>query len=130
MISAFASTFTCRAAFGKAMAGRDGLIGLFKEAAAMAGVYEVADLFPSCKLANVLSWRIYQLWRMRRKLDAVLDGIIDEHKLKQSGEFGGEDIVDVLIRMQQARELKFPITNDNIKAVILVSNQGTASLLP
>ncbi|KAL0323922.1 UNVERIFIED_CONTAM: cytochrome [Sesamum calycinum] len=55
---------------------------------------------------------------MRRKLDMILDVILEEHKLKQSGEFGGEDIVDVLLRMQKNGELQFPITNDNIKAVI------------
>ncbi|XP_057799417.1 cytochrome P450 71D95-like [Salvia miltiorrhiza] len=117
-IFTFTSTITCRAAFGKVMTDRDGLIALFKEAVAMAGGFELADLFPSWKLLNVLSWSKYKLWRMRGKLDAILDGIIDEHKLKQSGEFGGEDIVDVLIRMQQTGELKFPITTDNIKAVI------------
>ncbi|XP_042038728.1 cytochrome P450 71D95-like [Salvia splendens] len=117
-IFTFTSTITCRAAFGKVMTDREGLIALFKEAVAMAGGFELADLFPSWKLFSVLSWSKYKLWRMRGKLDLILDGIIDEHKRKQSGEFGGEDIVDVLIRMQKTGELKFPITTDNIKAVI------------
>ncbi|KAK4435791.1 cytochrome [Sesamum alatum] len=117
-VFAFTSSITCRAAFGKVMRDRDMLIAMLKKAVTMAGGFELADLFPSSKLLNVLSWNKYKLLRMRRKLDAVLDVILEEHKLKQSGEFGGEDIVDVLLRMQKNGELQFPITNDNIKAVI------------
>ncbi|KAL0388198.1 UNVERIFIED_CONTAM: cytochrome [Sesamum radiatum] len=117
-VFAFTSSITCRAAFGKVMRDRDALIAMLKKAVTMAGGFELADLFPSFKLLHVLSWNKYKLLRMRRKLDTILDVIVDEHKLKQSGEFGGEDIVDVLLRMQKNGELEFPITNDNIKAVI------------
>ncbi|KAL0300011.1 UNVERIFIED_CONTAM: cytochrome [Sesamum angustifolium] len=117
-VFAFTSSITCRAAFGKVMRDRDSLIAMLKKAVTMAGGFELADLFPSFKLLHVLSWNKYKLLRMRRKLDTILDVIVDEHKLKQSGEFGGEDIVDVLLRMQKNGELEFPITNDNIKAVI------------
>ncbi|KAK6158808.1 hypothetical protein DH2020_006122 [Rehmannia glutinosa] len=55
---------------------------------------------------------------MKKAVDTILDGIVEEHKIKRSGEFGGEDIVDVLLRMQKNEELEFPISNDNIKAVI------------
>lgn len=46
---------------------------------------------------------------------------VEKHKLKKGGEFGGEDIVHVLLRIQKNKELEFPITNENIKAVIFVS---------
>ncbi|KAL7159486.1 hypothetical protein ABFS83_01G030000 [Erythranthe nasuta] len=112
------SAITCRAAFGEVLKDRDSLIFLLKKGVTMAGGFELADLFPSSKLLNIFSWNKLKLLRMRRRLDSILDVIVAEHKLKQSGEFGGEDIVDVLIRMQRNGELQFPITNDNIKAVI------------
>ncbi|KAL6524171.1 hypothetical protein OROMI_031266 [Orobanche minor] len=115
-VFAFTSSITCRAAFGKVMRDRDALIALLKKGVTMAGGFELADLFPSFKLLP--SWNRYKLLSMRRRLDAILDVLLEEHKLKQSGEFGGEDIVDVLLRMQKNEELEFPITNDNIKAVI------------
>ncbi|GFP96420.1 cytochrome p450 71d13 [Phtheirospermum japonicum] len=117
-IFAFTSAITCRAAFGKVLRDRETLIDLMKKASTMAGGFELADLFPSSKLLNLLSWNKYKLLSMRRKLDKILDVFLEEHRLKQSGEFGGEDIIDVLLRMQKNEELEFPITNDNIKAVI------------
>ncbi|KAK6137134.1 hypothetical protein DH2020_029127 [Rehmannia glutinosa] len=35
-----------------------------------------------------------------------------------NGEFGNEDLVDVLLRVKESGELEFPITDDNVKAVI------------
>ncbi|CAA0838556.1 Cytochrome P450 71B36 [Striga hermonthica] len=80
--------------------------------------FELADLFPSFKLLHVLCWNKYKLLSMRREVDQILDWFLDEHRRQKSGEFGGEDIVDVLLRMQRNEELQFPITDDNIKAII------------
>ncbi|KAG8375480.1 hypothetical protein BUALT_Bualt10G0104200 [Buddleja alternifolia] len=121
-IFALTSSITCRATFGKVLRDRDRLIAMLKKAISMAGGFGFADLFPSFKLLHVLSWNVHKLLRMRGKLDAILDAIVEEHKQKQSGEFGGEDIVEVLLRMKKNEELEFPITNDNIKAVIFVTD--------
>ncbi|KAL3650897.1 hypothetical protein CASFOL_007300 [Castilleja foliolosa] len=119
-ISVFTSSITCRAAFGGVMKDRETFMGLVKTTFTMVSGFELADLFPSLKLLHLLSWNKYKLLRMRRKLDKILDEILEEHRLKpmSSGEFGGEDILDVLLRMQKNGELQFPIANDNIKAVI------------
>ncbi|GFP96426.1 cytochrome p450 71d15 [Phtheirospermum japonicum] len=117
-IFTYSSTITCRSAFGEVLRDRDTLIALMKKASAMAGGLELADLFPSFKLLHLLSWNKYKLLSMRNKLDAILSVFVEEHRLKPSNEFGGEDILDVLLRMQKNKELEFPITNDNIKAVI------------
>ncbi|KAG8375403.1 hypothetical protein BUALT_Bualt10G0096500 [Buddleja alternifolia] len=128
-VFALTCSVTCRATFGKVLTDRDRIIAMLKKAISVAGGLEFADLFPSFKLLHVLSWNVHKLLRMRRKLDVILDGIVEEHKQKQSGEFGGEDIVEVLLRMQKNEELEFPITNDNIKAVIFseAKRMGDAS---
>ncbi|KAL2544720.1 Cytochrome [Forsythia ovata] len=125
IVYTFTSSITCRAAFGKVVREKDVLISLLRKAVTMTGGFELADLFPSFKLLNVMSWNKQKLLRMRHKLDAILDVIVDEHRdnrattKKGNGEFGGEDIVDVLLRMKETGELNYPITNDNnIKAVI------------
>ncbi|KAL8521897.1 hypothetical protein ACS0TY_012158 [Phlomoides rotata] len=115
-ICTFACTVTCRATFGKVLNGRATLTAMLKRVPI--GGFEFPDFFPSFKLLQLLSWNSYQLNRMRRKVDVILDVIVDEHRKKMSGEYDGEDILDVLLRMQKNKELQFPISNDNIKAVI------------
>ncbi|KAK4422340.1 Premnaspirodiene oxygenase [Sesamum alatum] len=137
-IFSLTSSITCRAAFGKVCKDSDALIKLLKEGIQMAGGFEIADLFPSSKIINTLSWSKLRLVMMRRKLDVILDDIINEHKenlakmarengdvgegkeatRRGNGEFGNEDLVDVFLRIKEAGELEFPIGNDNIKAVI------------
>ncbi|WMV28740.1 hypothetical protein MTR67_022125 [Solanum verrucosum] len=56
-------------------------------------------------------------------VDAVVKDVINEHKKniaigKTNGALGGEDLIDVLIRLMNDGGLQFPITNDNIKAII------------
>ncbi|KAG5582922.1 hypothetical protein H5410_053549 [Solanum commersonii] len=59
-------------------------------------------------------------------LDMTECDVINEHKKniasgkKGNGAFGGEDLVDVLLRLMESGELKIPITNDNIKAIMVV----------
>ncbi|KAK4487643.1 hypothetical protein RD792_005702, partial [Penstemon davidsonii] len=116
---ALTSSIICRAVFGKVMTNQDTLISLVKRGIAMSSGFDnLADLFPSYKLFHLLNWNKYKLLRMRRKLDSILDVILEDHKLKQSGEFGEENILDVLLRIQKNKELEFPIGNNNIKAVI------------
>nr|QNC49778.1 cytochrome P450 71D615 [Leucophyllum frutescens] len=118
-ILAMTSSVVCRAALGKVSRESDMAMAMIKQVLSYGGMFELADLFPSSKLLHVLlGWKRYKLLSMRRKLDKILDVIIEEHKLKKSGEFGGEDVVDVLLRMNQDGKLEFPITNENIKAVI------------
>ncbi|XP_051136863.1 cytochrome P450 71D95-like isoform X2 [Andrographis paniculata] len=111
-------SIVCRVAYGKTGMDSDELIALMNAAHSDAVGLSLADVFPSSKMMNFLCWNKYRLRRMRRKLDAVLDDIVKKHKLKQVGEFGGEDIVDALLRVQTSGELKVPITDDNIKAII------------
>ncbi|KAL0297340.1 UNVERIFIED_CONTAM: Premnaspirodiene oxygenase [Sesamum radiatum] len=136
-IFSLTSSITCRAAFGKVCKDSDALIKLLKEGIQMAGGFEIADLFPSSKIISALSWSKLRLVMMRRKLDVILDDIINEHKenlakmarengdgegkesaRRGNGEFGNEDLVDVFLRIKESGELEFPIGNDNIKAVI------------
>ncbi|XP_051136927.1 cytochrome P450 71D95-like [Andrographis paniculata] len=116
---AYSSAMTCRAALGTVAKNNSAvLVELMKTANPMAAGFELADLFPSSKLLNILCLNKYKLMWMRRKLDKVLDAVVEEHKLGRSGEFGGEDTVDVLLRLTTDPRLQNILTLDGIKGVI------------
>lgn len=119
-ISKMSCAIVCRAAFGSVLKDQGLLADLVKEALGMASGFELADLYPSSWLLNLLCFNKYRLRRMRQRLDDILDGFLEEHRVKKSGEFGGEDIIDVLYRMQKDSENKVPITNNGIKGFIFV----------
>ncbi|PHT55267.1 5-epiaristolochene 1,3-dihydroxylase [Capsicum baccatum] len=61
---------------------------------------------------------------MHHKVDAVVEDVINEHTKNlatnnSDDALGGEDLVDVLLRLTKDRNLQFPITNDNIKDVVV-----------
>ncbi|XP_042008747.1 premnaspirodiene oxygenase-like [Salvia splendens] len=132
----YSSSITCRAAFGGACKDSETLIKMMVDSMKMVGGFEMADLFPSSAIIGALSWRKTRLMkRMRSELDGILDDIIDQHRRKRAesggrklgnSEFGGEDLVDVFLRAMEEEELKFPIDNHNIKAVLFdVFTAGT-----
>ncbi|XP_057799374.1 cytochrome P450 71D13-like [Salvia miltiorrhiza] len=128
------SSVTCRAAFGKVSKDKDALIRILRDGIQMAGGFEIADFFPSSLIINTFSWTKIRLLMMRHRLDVILDGLIRQHQLnlakidrgsedgergrKGNGEFGNEDIIDVLLRVQETGELQFPIRKEDIKAVV------------
>lgn len=118
MIFTYSSSISSRATIGKVVSGNDVLIDKMKRAIAMAGGFELADLFPSSKLLNFLCWNKYKLLRMRREVDVILDAIVEERELGKKTAPGGEDILDVLLRIKSNNALEFPITNANIKGII------------
>jgi len=87
----------------------------------------VADLFPSWKLLKKMTSVRSRLVNAHQKVDEIMEDILNKHIENKSagnkgnGEFGGEDLVDVFLRIKENAELQFPITNDHIKAVVFVS---------
>ncbi|WMV46910.1 hypothetical protein MTR67_040295 [Solanum verrucosum] len=71
-----------------------------------------------------------------KKVDEIMEDILKENLENKAtrnngiGEFGGEDLVDVLLRLMEDTKVEYPIRNDHIKAVILVSLLPSHDLLP
>lgn len=100
---------------------------LIKDIALLAAGTDLADLFPSQKWLHRISGLKSKILKVHKEADVILENIINEHQenrangMKGNSEFGGEDLVDVLLRVMESGELGTAITNNNIKAVILVS---------
>ncbi|CAN4086601.1 unnamed protein product [Withania somnifera] len=114
---------TCRSAFGKKINGQDKLIGLVKDVASLAG-FDLTELFPSQKWLHEIGGVKSKILKVHKEADVILENVINEHKEnrangnKGNSESGGEDLIDVLLRVMESGELGTPITNKNIKAVI------------
>ncbi|KAJ8564922.1 hypothetical protein K7X08_001382 [Anisodus acutangulus] len=126
----FMNCVTYRSSFGKACKDRnEAMINLIHGVLSLAGGFKLADLFPSKKFLSGTSGMESKLMKARTKVDAVLDKVIDVHRenwangKKCNAECGtDEDLIDVFFRVMETGELPFTLTNDNIKAVILVSS--------
>jgi len=119
IVSSLVSTFVSRATFGKKSKYEDDLLCLLKQAMEMASGFDVADLFPSFKPIHLITGIKPKLENLQNKLDMILESIIKEHQSHPG--LQGENLVDVLLRIQQSSRLEIPITQDNVKAVIWVS---------
>ncbi|KAG5592497.1 hypothetical protein H5410_043011 [Solanum commersonii] len=119
------SSVICRSAFGKVWDDRDNLLMIMRELLALLAGFDVVDLFPSWKLLHKISGKRNRLMNMHHKLDVILENIINDHRQskanggKGNNKFEGENLIDVLLRVMENDKLQFPMTNDNIKAVIL-----------
>ncbi|PQM33656.1 cytochrome P450 71D11-like [Prunus yedoensis var. nudiflora] len=118
-------TVTSRAAFGKKNKDHEKFIYAVKESIKVAAGFDLADVFPSVKLLNLIGGIRPKLERLHKETDRIMENIIKEHKkdraTSESGEGKAEeDLVDVLLKFQErGNGFEFSLTTDNIKAVIL-----------
>ncbi|BBN69624.1 cytochrome P450, family 71 subfamily B, polypeptide 7 [Prunus dulcis] len=110
-------TVTSRAAFGKKNKDHEKFIYAVKETIKVAAGFDLADVFPSVKLLNLI--------RLHKETDRIMEDIIKEHKKDRATSDCGEgeaeeDLVDVLLKFhERGNGFEFSLTTDNIKAVIL-----------
>ncbi|NP_001313070.1 5-epiaristolochene 1,3-dihydroxylase-like precursor [Nicotiana tabacum] len=76
----FASSMTCRSAFGQVLKGQDVFAKKIREVIGLAEGFDVADIFPSYKFLHVLSGMKRKLLNAHLKVDAIVEDVINEHK--------------------------------------------------
>ncbi|KAK4732062.1 hypothetical protein R3W88_025050 [Solanum pinnatisectum] len=117
-LSLYTNSIICKASVGRVCKNQGSLIEIMRTVVASAGVFDLADIFPSMKIIHFISGLKYKLRKMHNEVDVLLEEIIDEHE-SQNSETTEEDIVDVLLRLQKSQDFSIPITRDNIKAIII-----------
>ena len=112
---------TSRVAFGKECKENKKFISLVWEATRVAGGFNLGDLYPSYKWLQNLSGLKPKLEKLHKQTDMILQNIIDEHRLvnrsraiEDHSEEVTEDLVDVLLKQDC-------LSDNSVKAVILVS---------
>ncbi|KAL2517512.1 Cytochrome [Abeliophyllum distichum] len=122
-ILAVESGIICRATVGRICKDQNSIIMTIKEAVSLAGVFNVADVFPSMKFLHFLCGSERKLYKMHRRIDVILEDIIQQHEENRGGSKSSEpveeDILDIFLRLSESKALPVPITRSNIKANIL-----------
>ncbi|KAK8313200.1 hypothetical protein V6Z11_D01G094100 [Gossypium hirsutum] len=123
MLCNLSYNITLRTAFAGRCKKHEAFISFLKKfVEAMAG-FNIADLFPSIKFLPYLSGMRAELERFHHDIDTMLESIIQEHRDSSANPEDSvdvtEDLVDVLLNLQDHGGLEFPLTINNIKAVIL-----------
>jgi tryptamine 5-hydroxylase len=122
-----ANDVLCRVAFGRRFphGGKDDkLAAVLAEAQDLFAGFTVGDYIPVLEpLASTVTGLRRRLTRCLADLREVCDEIVDEHvsgrRQRVAGEKREEDFVDVL-RVQKSPDLEVPLTDDNLKALVLV----------
>nr|QCY52061.1 cytochrome P450 CYP71DAR1 [Valeriana officinalis] len=109
---------TGRAALGQKNSDQELVIKLVEDITKFAAGFSVAELYPSVRILQVMSGERSKLEKIHERMDTVLERILHQHKQENPRKTGEEDLVDVLLRIQKNGELEFPLTDDNVKAVI------------
>ncbi|XP_076918882.1 germacrene A hydroxylase-like [Bidens hawaiensis] len=124
----------CRVAVGSGCKDQTTLLESIEQAASLGGGFDVSDLFPSFKLLHLVTGMRRELTKIHSKIDKILDRIILEHQESRGGGQAdpNEDLLDVLLRLKDDGGLQFPLTYDNIKAVMLdmlIAGTDTSSVI-
>jgi cytochrome P450 len=125
-ISTYIADSTVRAIIGsRRLKDRDAYLQMLKGLFSIMPGMSLPDLFPSSRLAMLVSRAPARIQAYRRRMRQIMDGIIQEHRERSAvaGDGDGEDeedFVDVLLRLQKEVDSQFPLTTENIKTVMLV----------
>ncbi|KAL5737432.1 hypothetical protein ACOSP7_030193 [Xanthoceras sorbifolium] len=121
----FALTYgiTARAAFGNKCKDQQKFISIVKEVVGLASGFSIADMYPSVGMLEVITGMKSKAEKLHQQRDRILEDILNEHRERKQNTKTGqreadEYLVDVFLRLQKDGDLDFPLTNNNIKAVI------------
>ncbi|CAI9094694.1 OLC1v1030476C1 [Oldenlandia corymbosa var. corymbosa] len=125
LILSYLNSTISRATVGRICNDQSSLIAATMEAAKLAGIFNLEDLYPSIKFLRLFSRVKTKLEKLYKKLDVILEDIIISHE-KDKANLMEEDILDVLLRLEKKNDFQFPITRNHIKAIIFeLSVAGT-----
>jgi cytochrome P450 len=87
------------------------------------GAFCFGDFFSFLGWIDVLTGFIPSLKTTFRELDALFDQMVEEHKTMKTDddEPNRKDLVDILLKLQKTGMLDIELTQDNLKAILMVS---------
>ncbi|KAL3629345.1 hypothetical protein CASFOL_026567 [Castilleja foliolosa] len=117
-----------RAALGQKTDDTAVFVRVVQEGMQNVSVFGISDVYPSLKaVLRPFSGMRRQVENDHEKMDMVLGKIVDDRRRENAAKVKGdgdekkhiEDLLDVMLKCQASGSLEVPITNDNIKAVLM-----------
>jgi len=124
LLSVYAADSSVRAIIGSRFKDRDSFLVMLERGLKLFAKMSLPDLFPSSRLAMLVSRMPGRMQRQRQESVAFMDAIVREHEESRVADDGKEDLLDVLLRIQREGDLQVPLTADNIKTVVGVSTRA------
>ena len=87
----------------------------------------VGDLYPSLKWIDFLTGCIGQLHKTARDLGDLLDQVIEEHRITLTDD-DKKDFIHVLLQLQKDGNDGIELTQDTLKAILMVSTNLSSSV--
>ncbi|CAO2037447.1 unnamed protein product [Urochloa humidicola] len=135
-LAGYVADATVRAIIGSRFRDRDEYLRLLQEGLRIMPGMTLPDLFPSSRLARLVSTVPGRLRRRGRRMREFIDSIIEEHqqsRISCGDEHQEADLLDVLLRLQKELDFQYPLTNDNIKNILMdmfgAGNESSATTL-
>ncbi|KAF6153735.1 hypothetical protein GIB67_000968 [Kingdonia uniflora] len=128
-IRSLTNDITSKVAFGKQCKDSQTFLSAMAEMVKLSSGFDLCDIFPSRKYFHVIGGTKQKLEKLHQKIDKIFSDIIKEHTENRTtsnadiDEECGEDLVDVLLRLQDGGKLSVPFATDNIKAVMLAMSE-------
>lgn len=119
-IAAYVADSAVRAIIGSRFKNRGAFLRMLDRRMKLAPAQCLPDLFPSSRLAMLVSQMPRRMKRERWEMMEFIDTIVQEHQENRAAG-DEEDLLDVLLRIQREDKLNPHLTTDNIKTVIIVS---------
>jgi cytochrome P450 len=128
ILGLYANDVLCRVAFGRDFSGggeydRHGFQKMLDEYQVLLGGFSIGDFFPSMEFIHTLTGMKSRLQNTFRRFDQLFDQLLAEHSNPKRVTEEQKDLVDVLLDIQKNGFDDTPLTTDNIKAIILVSEE-------
>jgi cytochrome P450 len=121
LLAVYAADSSVRAIIGSRFKDRDTFLAMLERGLKLFANLSLPDLYPSSRLAMLVSRMPGRMKRHRQEVVAFLDAMVREHEESRAPDDDKEDLLDVLLRIQREGDLQFPLTTDNIKSVVGVS---------
>ncbi|KAF5767405.1 putative cytochrome P450 [Helianthus annuus] len=122
------SNIVSRAALGDVSKEREYLVDCAYAQLRTFNAFHLFNYYPSLSFFNVISGKKAKWMKMHMEVDVILEDILKEHRSRPRSIHDHEDLLDVLLRVKDSGDLDFPITDDNIKSIVLeMLTAGTSS---